>query len=386
MRFSFVLLYAATFLILPPICTSQSKPKTEEATTAVWHAFETHNIVMIGEIHGNKQEYEWLTSLIATSEFADRVDDIVMEFGNSLYQKSVDRYVAGEDVPVEQVEKAWRNTVGAIGPPSPLLGWIYKVVRETNLKRHGQHQMRVLCGDPYIDWDKVKTREDIAPYLGHRDEWFTQVVKDEVLAKHHRALLIMGWGHFLRGQEPTYIEPHLRRAHAKTYLIVFGTNVVGDSGDLDHRFDSWPVPAIVPLADNWVGELPAMPVVSGGQGGPVTIIRRKGSKRSPETPPVPLKLKDAADALLYLGARDTLTEVSMTRADLDGTPYGKEVQRRLKIEGFPSDFGTGDERAEALQFPQPQTSNDSAPPPPPPPLPPPPKNVGARLPPRPPSQ
>jgi hypothetical protein len=385
MRFSFVLLYAATFLFLTPTCTSQSNPKPEEATTAVLHAFETHNVVIFGEIHGNKQEYEWLTSLIATPEFADRVDDIVMEFGNSLYQKSVDRYVAGEDVPVEQVEKAWRNTVGSIGPPSPISGWIYKAVRETNLKRRGKHQMRVLCGDPYIDWDKVKTREDIAPYLGHRDEWFTQVVKDEVLAKHHRALLIMGWGHFLRGQEPTYIEPHLQRAGAKTYLIVFGTNVVGDYGDIDHRFDSWPVPVIVSLADNWVGELPAMPVVSGGEGGPhVTIIRRKGSKRSPETPPVPLKLKDAADALLYLGSRDSLTEVSMTRADLDGTPYGIEVQRRLKIEGFPSDFGAGAERAEVLQFPQPQTSNGSAPPPPP--LPPPPKNMGARLPPRPPSQ
>lgn len=127
--------------------------------------------------------------------------------------------------------------------------------------------MRVLCGDPYIDWDKVKTREDIAPYLGHRDEWFTQVVKNEVLAKHHRALLIMGWGHFLRGQGPTYIEPHLRRADAKTYLIVFGANVVGDYGDLDHRFDSWPVPVIVSLADNWVGEVHALPIVSGARVG-----------------------------------------------------------------------------------------------------------------------
>ena len=45
---------------------------------------------MLGEIHWNKQEYEWLQSLVANPEFADRVDDIVMEFGNSLYQKSVD--------------------------------------------------------------------------------------------------------------------------------------------------------------------------------------------------------------------------------------------------------------------------------------------------------
>ena len=234
-----------------------------------------------------------------------------------------------------------------------------------------------------IDWEKVKTREDIEPYLSHRDQWFTQVVKDEVLAKHHRALLIMGYGHFLRGQEPKYVESHLRKAGAKSYLIVFGTNVVGGYDDLDHRFDSWPAPVIVPLADNWVGELPAHPVVSGGQVAPHGWIFRRGSKSPvPDTPPAPVKLKAAADALLYLGPRDSLIGVSMTRAELDGTPYGKEVQRRLRIEGFPDSFGAGAEKAEEPQFPRPQTVGGA----PPPPLPPPPKNVGAPLPPRPPSR
>jgi len=383
-RLACSLLFAATFLILVPTCAAQLAPKPEDATAAVLHAFEQHDIVIFGEIHGNKQEYEWLRSLVATPEFADRVDDIVMEFGNSLYQKSVDRYIAGEDVPLEQVEKAWRNTVGSIGPPSPVSAWIYQAVRETNLKRRGKHQMRVLCGDPYIDWDKVQTREDIAPYLGNRDQWYTQVVKDEVLAKHHRALLIMGWGHFLRGQGPTYVEPHLQQAGAKTYLIVFGTNAVGDYDDLDHRFDSWPKPVIVSLAGNWVGELPAMPVVSGGEGGPVFFGHGPGSdNNTSQTPPAPLKLKDAADALLYLGPRDSLTRVSMTRAELDGTPYGKEVQRRLTIEGFPSDMGAGSEKAELPQFSRPETGSGPASLPP---LPPPPKNMGAALPPRPPSQ
>lgn len=97
------------------------------------------------------------------------------------------------------------------------------------------------------------------------------------------------------------------------------------------------------------------------------------------TGPPPVKLKDAADAILYLGPRESLTQVSMTRAELDGTPYGKELQRRLTIEGFPSGWGSAAEKAEAPQFPRP----DNAPPSPPPPLL---KNTGAALPPRPPSQ
>lgn len=66
---------------------------------------------------------------------------------------------------------------------------------------------------PNINWENVKTKEDIGPFLGHRDQWYAQVVKDEVLAKHHHAFLIAGANHFLRGPgHPNYIEPELRRA------------------------------------------------------------------------------------------------------------------------------------------------------------------------------
>jgi hypothetical protein len=67
----------------------------------------------------------------------------VVEFGNSLYQKSVDRYIAGDDVPFEQVQKAWRNMIGTVGPVSPVYGWFYKAVRESNLQRRGGHQIRL---------------------------------------------------------------------------------------------------------------------------------------------------------------------------------------------------------------------------------------------------
>ncbi|PYV67790.1 MAG: hypothetical protein DMG96_38310 [Acidobacteria bacterium] len=349
-------------------CFAQADPSPKNASAVVLEAFETHDIVMLGEIHWNKQEYEWLQSLIAKSEFADRVDDVVMEFGNSLYQKSVDRFVAGEAVPIEEVQRAWRNTLG-LGDPPPIYGDLYKTVRKTNMRRHGKHQMRVLCGDPYIDWDKVKTKDDIGPFLGHRDQWYAQVVKDEVLAKHHRAFLIAGAGHFLRGQHPSawatapsYIEPELRRAGAKTFLIVAGTNGVKGYDDLDHRFDSWPAPSIALLNRNWVGDLSAMPVITGGTGEIQSA----------------LKLKDAADALLYLGPRDSLISVEPAREEVDSTRYGKELLRRMRILGF--DLPLIPEGKVSPQFDRPEPSNGL------PPSPAPPKTMDAPLPPRPPSR
>ena len=382
MKLCHILLLGTSFLALEFPSAAQGNPKLEKANAAVVNAFETHDIVMLGEIHGNKQLYAWLRSLVATPEFADRVDDIVMEFGNSLYQKSVDRYVSGEDVPLEQVQKAWLNTVGAVGPPSPVTASLYQAVREENLKRRGKHQMRILCGDPYIDWGKVKEMEDIAPYLANRDQWFTQVVKNEVLAKHHRALLIMGWGHFLRVLPfplSFSIEPELQAADAKTYFIVLGTNTPGGYDDLDHRFDSWPTPVIVSLAGNWVGELPAMSIISGGGAeGLQWLFSSEPSSTASVPPPPPVKLKEVADALLYLGPRDSLTDVHMTRAELDGTPYGKEIDRRLAIEGFPADFAAQLESAdrETPQFSRPKATKTEAPPMPPPPSTPPAKRMG----------
>ena len=118
------------------------------------------------------------------------------------------------------------------------------------MKRRGKHQMSILCSDPYIYWGKVETMQVMSPYMAHCDDWYAQVVQGEVLAKHHRALLIMGSLHFLRDRkigpiEPT-IEPKWRQAGTGTYPIMAGTNTIGDYDDIEHRFDSWRGPLIVP--------------------------------------------------------------------------------------------------------------------------------------------
>jgi hypothetical protein len=339
---------------------ANDETKPQDASRGIIQAFDDHSIVMFGEAHENKQEYEFLRALVASPQFADKVDDIVVEFGNSLYQQAVDRYISGEDVPLEEVQKAWQNTM-ALGPVSPVYASLYEAVRAVNIERRGKHQIRILLGDPYINWEKVQSREDVGPYLAHRDEFYASVVKDEVVAKHHRALLIEGWGHFRRSPTgPGFVEKELRAAGATTFVILFGTNAVGGYNDLDKRFDTWKVPALMPLKGTWVGDLAAMPVLTGG---------------TAPAGPNPLKLQDAADALLYLGPRDTLTAVHMPQVDLEGTPYGREIARRLEIlfGRAPNIFPAA---TETPQFP----SGSGGPPPS---LPPPPKSIHDPLPQRP---
>ena len=301
------------------LCNAQSEPKAVPATSAILDAFRSHDLVMLGEMHGNKQEYDWLRDLVADSNFDDTVDDIVMEFGNSLYQRAVDRYETGEDVPTQEVQGAWRDTVASVGPPSPVYSSLYDAVREANLKHKGKHQIRVLCGDPAINWQEIKDGEQLRPYVKSREQSYAEVVEKEVIAKHHHALLIMGTFHFLRhfpARMQFDIEQQLRDSGAKTYLIVMGTGTTGNAAEVDHRFDSWPVPSIVALPSNWVGELPAMPVVTAGHGPRLA---------SP-------KLEEAADALLYLGPPTSLSTVPMSPSELVGTSYGAELERRQKLQ------------------------------------------------------
>lgn len=324
-------------------------PRLQNASIAMIRLFHTHDVVMFGEAHDSEQEYRWLCQLVKTPGFSDQVDDIVVEFGNPLYQKAVDRYVAGEDVPFHEVQKAWRNMVGDVLPVSPEYGWLYKAVREANMEHPGKRGIRLVMGGPPADWDKIKSSADLAPYESGREQWYARVVKTEVLAKHHHALLIMGAGHFLRGHEealqyevaaeqhrdlprlnrnklyPGYVEREIRATGANPYLVVFGTNAIDNHGDVDKRFDSLPAPVLVPLFGNWVGSLPAQPVISGGH-----------------APAIPLTLADQADALLYLAPCGALRTLYLSPADLDGTAYGQEMTRRDIIEvGHPVTFPYG---------------------------------------------
>jgi hypothetical protein len=341
------------------VATGQEQPKAEVATTAIIRAFSTHSIVMLGELHGNKQEYELLRGLVFSQEFAAKVNDLVLEYGNALYQDVVDRYVAGENVPIEDVKKAWLNTT-EIGPPSPIYGWLYEAVREANRKRH--QKLRIVLGDVYINWERVKDREDLGPFVANRDPFYASVVREQVLARHRKALLVAGYAHFLRSiAGPNLIESQLRAAGAATFVIAPGTNTIGGYDDLDRRFDSWKPPSVFTLRGNWLGQVAALPVLSGG-----TI---------PSSPGENLKLEDAADALLYLGPRDSLTQIHTTHADLQGTPYGKEIERRVEIMfGKPFDVVSAEKET-------PEFSRNSGPPPP---LPPPPKSIHDPLPPKPP--
>jgi hypothetical protein len=209
-----------------------------------------------------------------------------------------------------------------------------------NLKLPKERRLRCVLGDPPIDWDQVRRREDVAIFLPFRAEFYASVVRHEVLAKKRRALLIMGAGHFRRnGGRPGFIENQLLMALVKPYVIMPGSNMFAGFDDLDPRFDELPYPSLVEVKGTWLGSL-STPNPRAVQAG---------------------TWDQMFDAYLYLGPRDTITVAKNRRSDLDRTPYGRELQRRLMIlfDKVPDFLPRADASVE-----QPAFSRNPVPPPP----------------------
>jgi hypothetical protein len=206
-RVSFLCQAILIFLIvlIPTISRAQTQqsarppgadPKPESAIPAILAAFDKYEVVAMPEDHGLKDLDDLIFALIRNPAFPAKVNDVVVECGNSRYQSVLDRYIAGEDVPLTEARKVWRNTT------QPICGvWgfgffeqLYPLLRAINLKLPLEKRLRVLAGDPPIDWDQIKSFQDILK-PGPRDTSIASVMEKEVLSKHRKALMLFGTFH-----------------------------------------------------------------------------------------------------------------------------------------------------------------------------------------------
>lgn len=152
---------------------------------------------MLGEQHQRNEFYNFLHAVINEPDFTSRVNDIVIEAGNSRLQPILDRYIRGENVPIVELQQVWQETTMVLVWDSPLYKDFLASVRELNLRLPLARRLRVLAGDPPIDWAHVNDKNDFQRFAD-RDLSYATVVEREVLAKGHRALLILGRQHVIR--------------------------------------------------------------------------------------------------------------------------------------------------------------------------------------------
>lgn len=158
-------------------------------------AFDQVDIVALGEAHQAKPDSDLRIALIRSPDFAKKVRNIVVEFASTTEQSTLDRYIRGENVPAVELEQVWKTTTQAPNGiwDSPVYLEFFRAVRDVNSKLPADKQIRVFGGDPGPGDNR--SRETAA----------ADVIKERVLQKHGKVLVIYGAAHFYRALPPGYL-------------------------------------------------------------------------------------------------------------------------------------------------------------------------------------
>jgi hypothetical protein len=178
---------------------STSPPRSLDPISTIIEAFRTHTIVALNDDHGEERCSAFRISLIRDPRFIETVNAIVVEFGNSKYQAVIDAFVSGDSVSEQKLRAVWQDTTTPRAVwDRPIYEEFFRAVRGVNAGRPANRQLRVLLGDPPIDWQHVRTLADLRKSSNGRSIFPAELIAREVIAKHRRALVIYGGLHLMR--------------------------------------------------------------------------------------------------------------------------------------------------------------------------------------------
>jgi hypothetical protein len=293
--------------------------------TGLLDAFDQTPLVALGERHSLQEAADFLVALLHHPRFPETVQAIVVEFGNARYQPLIDRFLSGEPVANHDLRPVWRDAFSWGAMDAPIYEQFFRTVRAINRTIPPARHIRVLLGDPPIEWQTVQDWRDIHPFL-ERDHHFAAVVDQEIVAHGYRALLLAGLLHFVRtpahtaSHRPNVVERLDARYPGMTSVIVPHVGFSHRNAELEPRLAAWPIPSLVWVGGTWVGELDPRILFVAGQ--PAEDAERYAGTT----------LRDVADGYLYLGLRATLTRSHPNPAIYRGdAAYLAELERRRAL-------------------------------------------------------
>jgi hypothetical protein len=179
-------------------------------------AFDRVNLVALGERRGALEDSQFRLRLIRSPTFSQKVNDIVIEFGNPIYQPALDRFVDGEDVPYEELSKVWRNTTQRTSGVwnSPIYEELIAAVRAVNAGLQSGRRLRIVAADYPMDFGAGTQGVRI-----NRDASAVNVIQREVLDKSRKALVLFGTRHLFRN-DPERLVNMLKEDSRAKWLVV----------------------------------------------------------------------------------------------------------------------------------------------------------------------
>lgn len=311
--------------------TKPAEPIPQPAISAILAAFDKYEVVAMPQGHGMQDLNDFIFSLIRNPAFSDKVNDIEVEFGNSLYQPMLDRYIAGENVPFTELQKVWRKMGQPASGASGFVEQFFPLVRALNQKLPPERRLRVLAGDPAVDWDQIKSIQDLMARGFSRETSIASVMEKEVLSKHRKALMLFGTMHLMH-TTGSAVSRYEKDYPNLTFVIsefgVFDTDLPRLSSS---RLATWPIPSLALAKGTWLGALDLDHFIPPG-----TRIDQDCNVHHDFPKALQKPVEELVDAFLYLGPQDLrLREKIPADIALD-VSYRTELQRGGAMIGFPN--------------------------------------------------
>jgi hypothetical protein len=276
--------------------------------------YKTHNIIALDEgPHGTIQVHDFLRMLLKSKQLSKTVNYIILEFANSSYQPLLDRYINGENLSQKELQPLWRETTQAHSTniENPVYLELLTTVRDINRKLPLSKRIRVLAGDPPIDWSKVNTFKEYLPFLSQRDILPSQLAIKYGIDSAKKVLLIFGSEHLSKISDDRRDSTHWSIpffVNKKYPSAVFTIGLFVPEHYKKQAFGySIPRKFICSLSGHPLGNL----------------YLKNG--RNPATP---LQLKDLFDAVFFIGSSVKWKQGQPLKIDID---YWNELNRRSQI-------------------------------------------------------
>ena len=315
-----------------------------DAIGGLLRAMDHYPLVALGERHMLQEMHDMITALLFHPSLPGKINDIVVEFGNSAYQDLADRFILhGLPVAKTDLEQIWRQ----IGDPAwnaPIYEQFFRSVRAVNWMQPPARRIRVLLGQPPVTMDQVVAhptdRRLVATFANTPDDYMAALIGRDVLAKGRKALLIAGAGHTMRGiRQDTaslhglsaasqVLEGHPNVLFSIALYVLFPVptaktsdvnvkrkieSALAERRRVAAKFAGWPRPALAHLAGTWLGE--------------------ERSDLSYRAIPGATRYQDQADAILYLGPSEAMTASQPDQAIYHWGAYPEELSKAAGIAG-----------------------------------------------------
>lgn len=308
---------------------TSSETKMLNALDYIIQNFQDHNIIGLGEgAHGLVNAHMFFQEIFDNKKLQETIDVVIVEFANINYQDILDKFILGEKVDINELRKVWRESTQSPNGfgEAPVYLELLQKIRSVNLTLPEGKKIRVLAGDPPIDWKLINTADEYIRSLALRRALPAQLAIEYGINLSQKVLIIYSGFHLTKvNDEKIYPNPDhhtitsvVNRQYPNAMKVIEVLNP--PSQKLEELTKKLPMNSIIELSLNEIGNFPAknfFTSVFNKNGERVTLFNK-------------YKIRDLFDAFLYLGPSETW---KISKAAFFETEYMNEINRRRKLIG-----------------------------------------------------